>query len=328
MANKFDSLTNLFICPVCKAEISLAGQNQLVCKNSHVFNIHEDIPIFAPNPPSQFYEEWTYKMHLELSARAPFIDKIMYYLSERLGLSLRREKFLKKALNGKKGFVLDVGCGAGRSFYRQIGPVIGVDIAMSALKDSRKIYPLVAQADVLNLPFQDNIFDFVVSTDMIGHIPAAEKDQLLKEMCRVLKPGGIMAHVIEADANNLFYNFAKRDKDLFHKYFVIEISGHFGLERAAETLNRFRALGLKEEKVELIYDLFVPLYDFLRFYGEGYQKKYPVVKFLALMVKMLMKNRYVAFIADIKLGIFATIFEKFRDIRCAQDFGVVYRKAS
>ena len=45
------------------------------------------------------------------------------------------------------------------------------------------------QADALQLPFRDGAFDLVVAAAFFHHLPGKEP-QLLKECCRVLRPGG------------------------------------------------------------------------------------------------------------------------------------------
>jgi SAM-dependent methyltransferase len=54
----------------------------------------------------------------------------------------------------------------------------------------------VQQAVIQNLPFKDNIFDFIFSLEVIEHI----RDDLsvMKELCRVLKPGGFLIITVPA----------------------------------------------------------------------------------------------------------------------------------
>jgi SAM-dependent methyltransferase len=46
------------------------------------------------------------------------------------------------------------------------------------------------KANVKNLPFEDNYADYIETSDMIEHLPYREVFGALKEMHRVLKPGG------------------------------------------------------------------------------------------------------------------------------------------
>lgn len=52
----------------------------------------------------------------------------------------------------------------------------------------------VLQGDASSLPFEDEKFSAVVSFTMLHHVPSRElQDKILREACRVLKPGGAFA---------------------------------------------------------------------------------------------------------------------------------------
>jgi ubiquinone/menaquinone biosynthesis C-methylase UbiE len=54
----------------------------------------------------------------------------------------------------------------------------------------------VIQGDATALPFPDARFSGAVCFTMLHHVPSAElQDRLLREVCRVLQPGGIFAGV-------------------------------------------------------------------------------------------------------------------------------------
>lgn len=93
--------------------------------------------------------------------------------------------------------VLEVGVGAGTDFLqfaRAGADLYGVDLtpkAIELVKKRLEIYGLKANlqcSDSENLPFEDNTFDLVYSWGVIHHTPETEK--AIKEIHRVLKPGG------------------------------------------------------------------------------------------------------------------------------------------
>ena len=98
--------------------------------------------------------------------------------------------------------VLDVGCGTGTlalEVQRRVGSagrVVGIDpgteqIARARAKAARHDVPIAFQIGVIEqLAFPDQIFDVVLSTLMMHHLPTSLKAQGLAEIARVLKPGG------------------------------------------------------------------------------------------------------------------------------------------
>jgi len=52
----------------------------------------------------------------------------------------------------------------------------------------------VLQGDASSMPFEDAKFSAAVSFTMLHHVPSRElQDKILREVCRVLKPGGVFA---------------------------------------------------------------------------------------------------------------------------------------
>jgi SAM-dependent methyltransferase len=322
-----DLICKVYACPACKGKLEPAGQNAIRCTGCHQqYDIMDGIPVFAPLLIDQFYEQRIWTTDMSLSPKAPLKEKILSWLINTFYLAQRRKNYIKKMLKGKKGLVLDVGCGGGKQLYHAVGPVLGIDICMNGLKKARQVYSSVAQADVLSLPFQDNLFDCVVSTDLIEHVPVLQKEKLFAEMWRVLKSGGILVHEIETLSDNALYRFARKDIDLFFKYFIVEISGHFGLETAEELLARFGRLGAEKINVEIIFDACWPLNEYLRLFGEGYRQKYGRVA-LAIKGIRIINNSFIArFMVEAIIGTLAKFIERFRPLRYAKDLGVCYRK--
>jgi len=104
------------------------------------------------------------------------------------------EEFVK----GKKGKILDLGCGSGRNFVKvKELNWTAVDFSEEMVGFARaKAKKLgmevdVLKADTTKLPFEDNSFDSVLCFAVIHCIDAAAKrKKTLKEIYRVLKPGG------------------------------------------------------------------------------------------------------------------------------------------
>ena len=72
----------------------------------------------------------------------------------------------------------------------------GVDLAFNPAAKSKENLIEPTQADVINLPFANESFDALVSTDVLEHIPNAEA--AVHEIKRVLRPGA-KAFIVIAD---------------------------------------------------------------------------------------------------------------------------------
>lgn len=93
---------------------------------------------------------------------------------------------------------MDSGCASGRFFGvlkdRKIN-YLGIDISERLIEIAKKQYPEAEfqVADALNLPFPENFFDKVFSVSVLHNIPSKDfQFQYLKEIKRVLKPGGLL----------------------------------------------------------------------------------------------------------------------------------------
>lgn len=90
--------------------------------------------------------------------------------------------------------ILEVGCGSGEdAIYVQKASknIIGVDIAPVALKNFTTNGFQGCLADVKNLPFPDNSFDYVVCSGLLHHlIGQGNLEEFLREFIRVTRKGG------------------------------------------------------------------------------------------------------------------------------------------
>lgn len=112
------------------------------------------------------------------------------------------------SLRETKGKILEVGCGGGAmsraiKHYRHDLVVTGCDISRKALRmakiDSQgmKFY----YGDVYSLSFKNNSFDAILAFDVIEHLDNPQK--ALRELHRVLKPGGILHFAIPYEGSFL-----------------------------------------------------------------------------------------------------------------------------
>ena len=98
--------------------------------------------------------------------------------------------------------ILDVGIGSGstaRLWASKAREFHGIDIskAIHKVKNALKIStksPILAQADLNHLPYENDVFDFIVSIGVLHHAPNTKL--ALKNVIRVLKPNGKMIFYI------------------------------------------------------------------------------------------------------------------------------------
>lgn len=105
------------------------------------------------------------------------------------------------ALAGKwqKGRLLNLGCGHGAEFlpFKEGFELHGVDFSSGMLEQARryaakfKFTARLSEADIRDLPYPDEYFDWAVSVATYHHLAGpGEIGRALAELNRVLKPGG------------------------------------------------------------------------------------------------------------------------------------------
>jgi len=112
----------------------------------------------------------------------------------------RYRKIRPLLFEGLSGRILDAGIGTGRNipFYPPGAAVIGVDFSPAMLtRAERRAKSLGAavklrRMDVTQLAFPDNHFDAAVASFLFCVLPNEQQVSGLKELRRVVKPGGLV----------------------------------------------------------------------------------------------------------------------------------------
>jgi len=135
--------------------------------------------------------------------RAPELEK-MFRLEENYWWFVARRELaliIIKRFLGKRGALsmLDVGCGTGATLGRltALGSAVGLDYAPEALAlCRRRTRARLVRGDAEQLPFADGTFDLVTALDVMEHLDRDEA--AVKEMARVLRPGGLAVLTVPA----------------------------------------------------------------------------------------------------------------------------------
>ena len=101
----------------------------------------------------------------------------------------------KSTITGENISVLDIGVGTGnlaKKFLENNYRVVGIDQSREMLRVAKHKYPnlKVRLGEFLKIPFNDKVFDIIVSTYAFHHLNSEEKSLAIKEMIRVLKDNG------------------------------------------------------------------------------------------------------------------------------------------
>jgi demethylmenaquinone methyltransferase/2-methoxy-6-polyprenyl-1,4-benzoquinol methylase len=116
-------------------------------------------------------------------------------------------KWRKDILPGLSGRVLDVGIGTGKNipYYSDECEIVGVDISDMMLshakeKATHKDNISLFQMDAEKLGFEDDSFDYVITTFVLCSIP--DPVSALKEIKRVCKPDGMVINLEHMKSDN------------------------------------------------------------------------------------------------------------------------------
>lgn len=181
----------------------------------------DDIAIL---PTAEGYERW-----------APSYDDApnpLLALEEREVVPLLPEVHRKR--------VLDLCCGTGRWLRILAGYVpafmVGVDASAAMLGRASRTFRQLVRADCLQLPFREGVFDFVICSFAVGHIP--ELEPFARECARILKPNGsLFVTDLHPQAYQLGWRTGFRDSNG-----AAEI--HTVSHRWRDTVRLFRSAGL------------------------------------------------------------------------------------
>lgn len=101
--------------------------------------------------------------------------------------------------------VLEIGCGTGTTLIslavNKINNITGIDISASQIEVAKKRIEFCGLENLINIQsiksgepyhFEDESFDAVIAESVLGILPHKNLENILNEVKRILKPGGIL----------------------------------------------------------------------------------------------------------------------------------------
>ncbi len=293
MKNK--TFSEILKCIHCNApQLTFINEgNGLFCENcSHKYVVTNKVPVILPD--NKNIPETQTEIHQKLNSSFSYIDHYQkdayasdYFAERDMGTEhsdKRVRETIATKIKGRKGIILDVGCGkawAAELFCPLGYEVISMDVSLLNTSKALEIYPFenhhAVVADAFFLPFQENSFEFVIASEIIEHVydPAT----FVKNLFNVLKPGGklivttpykekikyslcihcnkptpIHAHLHSFDENSLKSLYMDKNLRRFEYHtFINKIAIHLRLHVILKYLN-FKMWKLFDGAVNLLYN--------------------------------------------------------------------------
>jgi ubiquinone/menaquinone biosynthesis C-methylase UbiE len=113
-----------------------------------------------------------------------------------------RKDIVRFSNDWKPGKILDIGCGNGRNllyFAKRGFEVYGLDFSKEMVEQAKEMFKKnkieikekqLIVADMRNIPFENENFDYVISVASLHHLPKKDHQEAIEEIKRVLKRNG------------------------------------------------------------------------------------------------------------------------------------------
>lgn len=235
------------VCPDCHTPLQITfqdGQQTLTCLGGHG-------PWFAEKRTVQFIankevpqdDRWT------ATYREPPDRGLLSWIRRRnthWGIPLLLAPMIARA--GRYPLhIVDLGCGGSWEFLKKFGRVTGIDHGVKGLVSGETIYERVIRAPVESLPLANQSVDVVVSIWVFEHLPEIRFVAMLREIRRVLRPGGRLVFFADLDSSKTILRWAKRYPESYFRNHI-EAVGHYGLRSLVFTKFLLQREGFAENE--------------------------------------------------------------------------------
>jgi SAM-dependent methyltransferase len=195
-----------------------------------------------------------------------FMDKMAGAYLERTRWTKLRLSALLPLVEPRRGDrILDLGCAAGAltHFFSQHGAaVIGIDSEPRAIEKARELFPDLQfeLADVGRLPQADHSIDKAVAGDLVEHLDEPTLNAMLRELRRVLVPGGTLSIYTPNPRHPI-------ERLKAHDFVLAQNPTHIGLRTSGQLVAALERNGFKVDRVEWTPSFFPVLRSIERLLG-------------------------------------------------------------
>lgn len=163
-----------------------------------------------------------------------------------VGMRRITARLLRRLDMPRSARILDAGCGTGGGlrWLSEFGTPTGIDWHPRATAYAARASTRVARATVQALPFPSDYFDLVTSFEVLYHLAVTDDVAALREMARVLRPGGWL--VVRVPAHNRLRGAHDRHVHTRQRYSMPEL------------WHKIQQAGLRPARVEPVGCLLLP----------------------------------------------------------------------
>ncbi len=264
MPGPMNGLLAHMICINCRSHGLQQTESALVCGNcGKAFPIINGIPCFVSAADENFSE-------VEEKDRQRFLEaKRLAYFSKSF-ISSMYNHYHKYAAARRKGVsgngvILDIGCGVGEHYpyvsAGEKGRFLGIDIDRFKLEHFHNLHPEfpVAQANAFNLPFADASIDVVQLLATIEHFSPTEIVELMDEILRILRSGGLLIVCYPAEGSVLLRGCQRLVHSLIRSRTGFDLDTE-EIHHHASTAGEIRESLLKRPELKLLENSYYPFH--------------------------------------------------------------------
>ncbi len=278
-----------YACPACKTPLALDGK--LRCQACDIeFAVDAGVPVFAPGQTvyRDYDSFWCDDRPFEaLPPGRHFLYSHLRYWS------FRERRYFEDQVE-PDSLTLDLGCWTGNRAYRQFGPIVGIDLCLSAAQKAGKKYDSAVQGLATDLPFVNECFDCVLSSHVFGHLANNEKERAVAE---------------------------------FYRKYFLDRYGHIDMEVASAAITRFEQQGFQLEKVVKMDAAAVPPWYYQQYFNNEYAGVDPRLRRRLRSANMLCSTLVSRFLLGFVVGIFHSTWEQwFGRLDDSMHIAVSFRK--